>query len=624
MEQMMGIRSKLRIKAIAFNDSEAEQQRADKLERWQRAYLRKHRMVRGFDVFRRAMSFAFLRGRGPIQTLYSPEGGSPHVLMDALDSYNVFPIYGKKGINWWTSERMMTRQQLYDYYDALPEDLQAVLRDSGAVKEAERRSSLHEQVRIVEYWDNQQFAWGVNDTLATAHEHGYPCVTLREIRLGDNGLDNERWSTSAFLGTVVNDLKMKTELQSKMALAVEAFFFPDVLYKHPSGEGMTKMDPYMKPGDWVEVHPDFTPQIVNKDVNHLALQEMNQVFSSNISKNTLPDRAFMPNASGATSGFHEAIELGELKDAVADIKDGMQVTFGQVLGDNAKLHELFDDGSGYQYATTYGKRRPGIEVITAEDIAGHYDFEVQVHAALPGDMLQKITQFKQAVGRDPVTGQLLIPPSAALELSELDDEIEDMSKFQREIDWDTLVNGNPDIKTLDLQYKEAEFADRIAHMRKTINKVQGQQQKREQRQVERDIMKGMNQDVILPAQIAGDPAMMQQYLGMIQQGMTPQAAVDTLTSQGGLPLGVPGQPMQPQGMPQGNPETQGLIDALFGAGTQVGQEGPNGLTGYDDMDSRALPPAMAGAQPRRVVDQPNVYLENVEDDMRRGGKPPAK
>ncbi len=631
MEQMLAIRSKVRVKIMPFNDSDVEQQRVDKIERCTKGYLKKHRTARNHDVFRRAATFALLRGRGPIHTFYSPEGDAPYVLMNALDSYDTFPIYGMKGVDWWTSERRMTRQQLYHYYDALPADLQSVLRESGAIKEAERRTSLYEQVNIVEYWDGYQFAWGVNNQLAYAAPHGYPCVTYREIRLGDNGLNDERWNSMSLLGMVVNDLKMKTELQSKMALAVEAFFFPDLFYRNTEG-GMTKIDPYMKPGKWVDTDPDFDPKIVNKDVNHQALHEMYTVFSANISKNTLPDKVFMPNASNATSGFHEALELGELKDAIADPRDAMQVTFGQTLGDVLKLHETFDTGEGYAYASAYGKRRTGMEVLTAADIAGHYDVDVKVHAALPGDMLQKITQFKTAVGRDPVTGQMLIPPSMAMELSELDDEVEDMTKFQSEIDWDYLVNNNEQVKAIDLQYKEAQFADKIAKMQKMIDTTQQRESRKALTRTSREIERGLSQDVVIPAEIAADPNALQQVMGMVGQGMPLQNAIDQFAQQGGLPLGVPGQPMgggqQPPipGQPPmtGSPETSELVKSMFGADAMVAPESPNGLTGYEGQNPMVNPPAMQGAQPRRVVDQPNVFLENVDELQRRGAKPAPK
>ena len=36
------------------------------------------------------------------------------------------------------------------------------------------------------------------------------------------------------------------------------------------------------------------------------------------------------------------------------------------------------------------------------------------------------------------------------------------------------------------------------------------------------------------------------------------------------------------------------------------------------------PPAMQGAQPRQVVDQPNVQVEQMQQQFRRGALPPPK
>jgi hypothetical protein len=78
-----------------------------------------------------------------------------------------------------------------------------------------------------------------------------------------------------------------------------------------------------------------------------------------------------------------------------------------------------------------------------------------------------------------------------------------------------------------------------------------------------------------------------------------------------------GQPGAQQGLALSDEEMQFLLNF-----DRPGQ--PTGMTGYDGIDTRALPPAGQGALPRRVVDQDNLYIEGVEEDQRRGALPPPK
>ena len=55
-----------------------------------------------------------------------------------------------------------------------------------------------------------------------------------------------------------------------------------------------------------------------------------------------------------------------------------------------------------------------------------------------------------------------------------------------------------------------------------------------------------------------------------------------------------------------------------------GQQGPDGMTGYEGMDPSVMPPAMQGAQPRQSVDQDRLRIEQIEEDQRRGALPPPK
>lgn len=612
MEQMIAIRSEKVWKVYAHSDTDREQRRVDKIERWLRGYMAEHAYITQEDWFRSLAWFALYRGRGGAFTLYEPNADTLKLIISPVDTYDVYPVYGKRGVRYVTTERWMLREDLEDYFAGLP-DAQRPEMAGRVLYPAPEDEADYQFVRVVQYWDDEIFAWLVDDTLIDVQEHGYGFCPYDEARFNRTPLDEQRWASMGVLAGVMDELKGIASLRSKMMTGTELFYFPILLYRNRSG-ALVRFDPYAKPGTFQEMDEGFDPIILNPQVNHEALQLLEQSFQNTVGKGTLPEITYVSDVPNV-SGFLVSQFLSIIQDALSDMRDGLEMSASRIAGNLLKLAETFadeqDDGM-WEVPADSGV----VEKLTTDDIDGHYRVRVKVKVALPQDKLQYATIFNQLYQPDPLTGAPRIDIMTALEISGLQDVIEDTSGMVDRVEMERLFNTDEESKGLYVAYMKARHADKLRTMQRDVEKQAKREERREQRQAEREIEKGLSEDVLLPAEIATNPQQLQQFVALIQQGQTPQIALKMLTEGGGLPMGAPGQPSQQPGG-----DMQALFQELFGQGAQVAQQ-PDGLTGYDNgIAPAALPPAMQGAQPRQSVDQAGLFVEDVEEDQRRGALP---
>jgi hypothetical protein len=634
MVRLLGIRSQRRLGVVGHGDNEMENQRVDKLERFLRAYESEHRRITRKDTLRRVGAMTLLRGRGAIQTLYSPQRKAVPVRRRVLDPLQYSPVYGEDGIDWYTIERWMNKWQLFDYFKGLPEEMQAGM---SIPNEDDPNLFGQDLIRVIEYWDADQCAWmvdgGKEKHLIQSYEHGYGQVTLQEAALGDMPVENPRWSSMPFLGPNVNDIKQKAILESKMATGVEAFYY-GLIYAQTQDGAIIRLDPYAPPGAIQNLPAGATIQQFKPTADQNSLKMLYDVFQGKINKGTLSELAFALDQSGA-SGFAQQQVLSILQDDIADFRDQLESVEGASLGDVLHLHEVFAPDDGWEYPLEKKGGAVKLEMIKADDINGHTRVTVGIKVDLPQDRLQKATIFNQTYQAGP-DGKYRIDFDTALAFSGMDDDIEDISGMKRRVDWYWAIQNDPELAQLNLARIKSEYRGEIEQWRKEVDQDARKVQQIEQRSAAQKIDKGLSQDVILPADLASDPQKMQQYAGMIAQGMTPQAAVDTL-QQGGQPLGVPGMPGQqgqgpqqpPQGPPgpagQAHPDTMAILQHLFGANAQLAPDAANGMTGYaNGIPPTALPAAMQGAQPRPAMDPAQLFLEQNQQNQQRGALPAPK
>lgn len=619
MQKMVGIRSKRRYGMVGHGDSEAELARIDKLERFLRGYEAEHKLITQQDTLRMLGAMTLLRGRGAVQTLYSPQRKAVPVRRKVLDPMEYSPVYGEDGIDWYTIERKYTKWELFDYFRGLPDELK-----EGMDIPREDDSDLFGigTVRVIEYWDAEQVAWCIAGGGAATHlvqckPHDYGRVTLREARLGEMPLRDARWATMPFLGANIHDITQKAKLMSKMATAVELFYH-GIIYAQSEDGAVVRLNPNEPPGTVQSAPPGskLTQFLPASDNNTLQLL-LNQLQGS-INKGTLSDLAFALEVNDA-SGNAQSMTLNILQDDIADFRDTLERVEGASMGDVLCLHERFAPTEGWEYPLEKRDGGTHLETIRAKDIDGHYRATVGIKVDLPQDILQKATIFNQLYQPGP-DGKYRIDFDTALEISGLAAIIEDVTGMKRRIKWYNAIQGSQELAALEMARTLAEYRPEIERWKRDVEQDERRIEQRDLKRESKDIERGLSQDVIFPAEIAANPQKMQEYAGMIAGGMTPQAAVETLM-QGGLPLGVPGMPAAP---PQDNPENDLILEQLFGKGTQVAPETPDGFTGYGGIDPSVMPPQMLGMMNRQTQDPDRLMVEKMDEQMRRGGLPAPK
>ena len=618
MEKLIAVRSDQRINVLPYSDSMDEAKRVDKLDRFLRAHDAEEARVSQQNWRRSLVSMALLRGRAAVHTLYMPEQNEVKVRRLVLDPMEYSPVMGMSGVEWFTIEKRMKKWELFDYFKSLSFDM---LEQMDIPDEHDPKLFGQDEITIVQYWDKDQFAWAVvGGGGGYAHkvqsdEHGYGMVTLREVRLGSKPLNDPRWNSMPFLGPVMEDIKQKAILETKMATGVEMAYFPLILFKDPNN-GISRFDPYAPPGSIQHLSPEAEIQQFNVQPNHQVLELLRSTFQQKISKGTLSELAWATEINNP-SGFATNQVLSILKDDLADIRDGIEQCFGLVYGDVLRLHELFAPAEGWEYPMKKPSGGAVLERIRPEDIDGHHRVDVAINVALPQDTVQKGTIFNLLYQPGP-DGKYRIDWETALQLSGLADDIEDHEGMRRRIEWYWAKQNDEELAALDIARIKADYAREIEASKREVEKDARRQERLETTRTARDVERGLSDDVVIPAEIASDPQKLQQLVQMALQGMPLKDALAAL-EQSGLPLGVPGMPPQEEQPPgQMSPETMQIMQALGGSGQ------PDAFTGYEGVSPAAMPPAMAGALPRQSLDRDRVAIEQVERDQRRGALPPPK
>ena len=617
MMEMIAIRSTQSFEVVRYSNSDQERKIADKLERFCKAYKNELYKVTQKDVFRRAAWSFLMRGRVGLHTVYEKNAKHPSVRVRLYDGMDYFPMYGDDGIEWFTTERYVHRWELTSFFDNLSDKALKNISVPPDLRYDDEGNELNPAhlLRVIEYWDDNRMAWCVEDHKVQEIQHDYGMITLREARLGDTALSDKRWECEPFIGPVLNDLKMDAALTSKLANAIEAYFFPWVLFKDANGNLISLPSNQVPPGG-IPVAPDTKVEVVNATANVTELKALKDILQNNVDKNTITNVAWNTQM-GEESGFRANLALGLIQDSVADVRDQLEKCFGLVMGDVLALHKMYAPDGGWEYTMIEPGGRHLVQNVTEEDIGVHQEVKVTIKPAVPQDIVQMVTIYNQLGGPDPATGLPTIPPEARLRLSGLSDVIGDMTGFNEELERYMLGLMDDEVKQLNLMALKAKYYPEISEKQRQIESMERKRTKRETDRAEREIEKGMTDDMVIPAEILTDAAKMQQLVDLIARGQLPQHALEVVRQ--GMPLGAPGSPiMGEQGMPENmSPETMNIM-------SQLGYEMPTGLTGYEGMMPEVAPAAMQGAQPRRVVDQAAVQQESIERSIDRGALPPPR
>lgn len=612
-EQMLGIRREIRFRIPHRARTNREATRADKLERVLRGFFTEHKRMRQSDVLRDGVPITLLRGRGGWTVRYNPNYEDMPIEVDTFDTFSVYPVMGKRGVEYVVREYYMTPLDVELYFEGIT-DPELMAKKSAALDSDPKKKPSDAPLRVIEYWDDTLFAWSLGGQLIDAQEHGYGFCPYIEARINRTILDDKKWQAMGLLAGYHNDIKQLAAIRSKMVTNFELHYMPMLLYKNPDG-ALVRFDPYAPPGTWQEVAEDFQPIILNPTANQEAAMTLFNQFNGSLYKGTLSEITFVNDIPDA-SGFLVSNMLSIIQDQIADYRDAFEMAYSHLAGMVLRMMEYAANAS--EDGAIEVLTDAGLEKVTADDIDGDYRVLVNVKVSLPQDKLQKTTTFNQMYQRDQ-NGMLRFDLDTALEYSGIAEDIGDVQAMKERIELDYLLTNDQQAQALRIEALRAKFFPELKEMQKDVEKAQTKQERDALRQEERAIEKGESEAVILPPEIANNPQLLSQLAAMSEQGIPASQAVNTLM-QGALPLGVPGQP------PQGGEDDEAimsLMQALTGGGGAP-QQMPDGMSGYGGVAPAALPPAMQGALPRQSVDRDNLMLEQVATDMRRGALPPAR
>lgn len=623
MNEMLSLNADKRTSVARFSNNEIEKRKCDQLERFLAAYQNDLAERLGYDIFALSGTMLLIRGKKGMHTTYKQDAEHPKIRVKYMDPCQYFPVYGDNGISWFTYEEWMYRWQLIEFFENLGEkeldmlemvpNLKVEFDDKGREYEAD----LDEMVQLIQYWNWDWSAWSIGNQLIAKHHHKWGRMTLREAKLEATLFEDPRWQQEPFIGPIVDALKMKAAATSKAANAAEAYYYPRVLTKSAEGE-IIIMDSTPTAGDTTQIGADGEVIVLNPHANQEQLKVLIDLLNNDIQKMTLPDPAWTSSV-GDESGFRASLTLNQIKGGVADVRRSAETCDGLVLGDVLWMHERYAPKGGWEIAMLEPDGKNRIQSITKDDIGKHQKVTVKITPALPQDMLQMITNRNLLIARDPVTGMVNTDIETANDLTGLSEIIGDTTQAQERRERDFLLTQDEETRALYAENLKVQNANWIREMKRNVERYERIEQKRELKKASREIEQGLTEDIVLPSEIANDPQQLQQFVQLVSQGMTPQAALDALED--GMPLGMPGEMVTEGGTAPGregnfSPETQNVLGMLFG------QQQPNGLTGYEGVNPMAGPAAMMGAQPRRVVDQPQVEVENIDELQQRGALPP--
>lgn len=624
---LLAIRSVKNVQVAAYTRNSAEASLCDKLERGLRAYDDALIRQSGRDWMRDVAFYCLLRGRGGVQTFYSPvKSGALSIHHRVLDPLQYYPVRSDYGLEWFTRDYYKPRAELIDWFARLEPEYGMPAPTLGQWDLA----MPHDTVHVIEYWDERWCAYVIEDEFLGPYEHDYGFVPLVDIQINQTPLTDMRWAFDGTLGTVKDELRHYQTLLSKMATGVELFYYPAIFVRDEDNR-LVRVDP-TNPGEAVYL-PENTQVVEFKPTpaGDVLLMLKNEI-EGEIQKGTLPETAMRQDVPDA-SGFLYSQVISLIQDALADKQHPIQRGYGHVMGQRLRLMEKYaeaQDGGGWGVPVRDDDGRRVYETITAADISGHYDVDVEIKVQQPQAKLQMIAAYKQLRAPDG-DGQPTLPFKTAMQVSGLAELVGDVARMEEEREMEWLLLRDEQTQAQYAAFLKAKRGKDISEWEKVALREARRKKAQEQRRALREVEGLATKELTLRPDQWQNPAVLARMAELARQGMSPELALED----GALPLGVPGMANggnaddpeianllalfrgdMPQPMPQGGAPMPG--------GDAMMQEQPDGFTGYGGIDPGLSSVPDRGALPRQQMDQSGVAQEQIETLMQRGGLPPAR
>ncbi|KKK52012.1 hypothetical protein LCGC14_3109210, partial [marine sediment metagenome] len=343
-----------------------------------------------------------------------------------------------------------------------------------------------DNLHIIEYWDEKYHATSIDGEFKL-YEHGYGFVPLVELRFNQTPETEQRWAFASLLSFVLEDLKLHASLISKMTTGAEQFYFPRMYYISENNT-LEMVDHHAQPGDWVQVKEGTTPMILSPTPNSDALQGLLNVLNTEIGNGTVPQIVFTQDIPDI-SGFMTQQILGQVEDAIADKRDPMERSYGHAMGNVLRLLEKFapeQEEKAWKFPMLgMGARRPTADLLSAEDIDGHYDVRVKVKVALPTDKIQMSTAFAQTQQVDPTTGYKAMDWLTGMRFAGIADEVEDFAGMEQRRDMEWALSQDQELQAVKLEAIKAQNAKQITEWQKLGDAQRKREENKDQRDAER-------------------------------------------------------------------------------------------------------------------------------------------
>lgn len=330
---MLSLRATQTIEVVSPTLEDADLEKTSKQERWAHGYQRGYMLETKRNPWRDAAYWFFLRGRGCLETRFDASYlGTDKLVVRTLadDPYNIFPVRGHDGIEWYTKGYQRSARSLKAEINR---------RSKGEAEARWAGGDLsgvddNDEVTIVEYWDEDYCAYvlkgmGENkdeNKLLAVREHKYGFVPIAEAHCMATPLPEMEWASQPVLYLIMDSLKGMYKLAAKMATGVDLFYWPHIVYQTPSGNlsvldsGAVGVETVIAPGSKYDV---VAPQ-----VNQAVLAQLMGWLQGDVQLGGIPDIAWGTEPSSLQSGFAVSQVLGQVMDKIAPHKEALEMAYG--------------------------------------------------------------------------------------------------------------------------------------------------------------------------------------------------------------------------------------------------------------------------------------------------------
>lgn len=631
---MLAIRGQRTFHVPQLKDLKTEEARSEAAEKFLSAYYDDLVSVKNADPLKDMATLWALRGRSALKVVYVPHDNGGYVDMIPLDGMQYYPMYTATGrrLSWVVEEYWRPRIELMDYFDELDPDevdfeIPNLMRERWDPSlEDFRIPSYEDEVRVIEYWDSQYHYILIEDDGDTIieEEHGYGFVPIAEARMNETPLKEARYQSDGLIGPVLDALKNDEKLMGKLATAVEQFYYPRIFMQDEDGNAQI-IDSFY-PGGYGTMKDGTRPVTLNPTPNNDVIAFLQNRLNDEIEQATIPGVVYSQDIPN-TSGFLVSQILSLVKDSLADHQYALERAWSAAFGMVMRLHEIHaddqPDGVWMMPIRHMPHTRPVHTAYTGEAFRDLYRVQVHITAALPQDRLQQVTMFNQLYQID-ATGKPRFSRREALKLAGLDEEV-NLGLMEDELNWEWALLNDQELQALHLEQIKARRFEQLKQMRKDAAMAGRKMETLDRNMSQKDADRNLQQPVTLTPEQMSDPELLQQLAELARQGQDPRTVLN------GDPIST-----MSSGTPTNASEVEDLVAMLGGDDPtappaaeetmQAGLDSPtiDGLTGFQGLDPRALSNAAAGGLPRQQVDQPNVAVEQMEQQNRRGALPPPK